>query len=101
LPNLFSSDLKAEENFIKGRIHCTIGTTDKQITLGFINSNNAKPKTLLKGNHLNHGNSVGVSIILRRKHGADKFDTVMQSDFQRFCAINADVVDVGNLTIIS
>jgi hypothetical protein len=101
LPNLFSADLRAEENFVKGRIHCTIGTTDSQITVGFINSDNAKPKTLLKGDHLNQPNSVDVSIVLRRKRGADKFDTVMQSDIQRFCINNNNIVDAENLRVIS
>jgi hypothetical protein len=80
LSNLFSSDLKAEENFTKGHVHCSIGTTDNQITVGFIKSGNVKPKTLLKGNCLNTVNAVDITLVLRRKKGSVKFDTVLQGE---------------------
>lgn len=79
LPYLFSRDLKAEESFSKGDIHCTIGTSDNQITLGFIRSP-VRPMTLLKGNCLNPANTVDVSLVLRRTRGSSNFDTIIQGE---------------------
>jgi len=82
LPTFFSSRLQAKETFSKGKIHCHIATTDNQITVGFVNNKYASPKTLLKGNELFLSRTVDVSLILRRSHGASKFDTIIQGDVE-------------------
>ena len=77
---LFSSELQAEESFSKGVVNCLLATTNKTITLGFVNRIKSRPNTLLKGNQLNKTKSVDISLVLRRNKGADKFRDVIQGD---------------------
>ena len=94
LATLFTSDLQAEEDFSKGNIHCSLATTDNTLTLGFVSSMLLRPKTLLKKNQLNLKNAVDVTLILRRNRGSMKFDTIVQSDVQRFRNNYPDIVDI-------
>jgi len=47
MPRIFGEKLTAEENFTHGRVNCSIATADNQITVGFADRINARPKTLL------------------------------------------------------
>jgi len=87
LPNiadLFSKPLQAEENFSKGKVHCFFAAADNTITIGFVNTAPAVPKTLLRRNQLNPAGKVGVTLVLRRNKGADAFDTIMQGEIGGF-----------------
>jgi len=67
LDTLFARNLQAEEEFSKGNVFCSLGTTDNALTIGFISSNaTLRPKTLLKNNELNPSKAVDVAFILRR-----------------------------------
>lgn len=78
MTKMFNTPLMTEENFIRGRVSCALATSDSMITLGFEDRVVARPKTLLYGNLLK--DAVGVDLVLRRKRGAQIFDTVMQGD---------------------
>ena len=80
LSTLFSSNLQAEENFAKNNIRCSLATADNRMTVGFIYTNKAIPKTLLAGNELNPKNIVDISLILRRNRNADKFNKIIKGD---------------------
>jgi hypothetical protein len=97
LPDLFSCKLQAEEAFDKGKIKCVLGTADDKITVGFIMPQNLRPMTLLKNNCLTQSKAVDISLVLRRDKGAKKFNTVTQSDLQRFCADYPDIADLREL----
>lgn len=74
LPNmmeLFKEGVQTEEGFKKNKVFCSFATADGKCTLGFSDSQKARPKTLLKGNELN--NPKPVELILRKKSGQDLF----------------------------
>jgi hypothetical protein len=91
LPNLFSYEIKAEENFSKGGIQCLVAAADDNITLGFIKVKDARPMTLLKGNCINKEKAVEVTLILRRSKGANKFDRIIYGKADDFYAAFPDV----------
>jgi len=78
LPRFFCRDLKAEENFSKGNILCTVGTADNLITVGFIQLPHVRPMTLLKGNRLDPLKAVDITLVLRRDKGSKEFNAVIQ-----------------------
>ena len=80
ISDFFSKPLKAEEKFVKGLVTCVVGTTDGKITLGFVNSPNVRPKSLLKGNLLSPLKAVDVSLVLRRVKRTGEFNVVLQGD---------------------
>ena len=80
MSTLLLGKLTAEENYVQGRINCSLATTDNKITIGFENRTYARPKTLLKGNELNQSKIVDVTLVLRRNKGVDKFDRIIQGD---------------------
>lgn len=85
LSDFFKGDLQAEEDFVKGKVHCSLATADNQLTMGFVDNAALRPKTLLKNNELNSQNTVNVALVLRKSRDADKFDTVIQGDVAAFC----------------
>ena len=97
LSTLFDRNLQAEEDFSKGKVNCTLGTTDNSLTIGFIDSTALRPKTLLTNNQLNAGKSVDITLILRRTRGSKKFDTVIQSDIKRFQDAYPDIVGIVHI----
>ena len=93
LATIFQGKLYAEENFVKGKITCSLATADNLLTIGFAESNILRPKTLLKSNELNHEKAVEVTLVLSRKRGTYKFDTVMQGDVDGLSAIFPDMLE--------
>ncbi len=81
IDHLFSSGCIAEESFQKNQIHCTFAASDCNITMGFIHtSNNARPKTLLKGNELNLTKAAPIQMVLRRRSKTSIFDEIIFGD---------------------
>ena len=78
ISNLFFEALIAEENFVNGKVNCTLATSDNKITVGFENRINARIKTLLRGNEIKSPKAVDVTLVLRRNRGLKKFDTIIQ-----------------------
>lgn len=76
MSTIFQEELLIEEDFRKNRISCAIATTDKKITLGFSYGAFSRPQTLLKGNELKR-NPLSVDLVLSKKRGEKKFDTVV------------------------
>ena len=72
---LFKAGVKTEEKFKKNKVSCSFATADGMCTLGFSESQKARPKTLLKGNELN--NPKPVELILRKKAGTKLFDEIV------------------------
>lgn len=73
LENIFSAETLAEENFVKGRVVCTLAVSENTFTLGFIATpTKCRPKTLLKGNLLK--NPCEIDSIRRRRKGGQEFE---------------------------
>ena len=81
---IFQKKLQAEEDFIKGKISCSLATADNAITIGFADTALLRPKTLLKNNELTLSRAVDVMLILRRSKGLVKFDTIVQGNVEEF-----------------
>ena len=75
--NMFVSGKKivVEEKFVKNKVVCSFATSDNTCTLGFALENNAKPKTLLKGNELK--NMIDVELIVEIDKYSDKVKRVV------------------------
>ena len=91
LPSFFVNNLQAEEDFSKGSVHCSLATADRSLTIGFIDVDVLRPKTLLKKNELNSKNAIDITHILKRNRGADQFDAVIQGDIKEFISLYPDV----------
>lgn len=76
--NLFKTGLLAEESFEKNKIFCSFATADGRCTLGFSESEKARPKSLIKGNELN--NPKIVDLVLRKRSGTEFFDEFVIGD---------------------
>jgi hypothetical protein len=75
--HLFQDNVMVEEDFKKNRICCAFAVGKKACTIGFHIAGKARPMTLLKGYELNDRNAKPVSLVLRKKAGADKFDEII------------------------
>ncbi|MDO4343338.1 MAG: PBECR4 domain-containing protein [Eubacteriales bacterium] len=75
---LFREGLQAEEDFKKNKVICSFATADGNCTLGFTDSEKARPKSLIRGNELK--NPKPVELVLRRKSGAELFDEIIVGD---------------------
>jgi len=93
LATIFQPKLQAEEGFAKGKVSCALATADNELTIGFSESTILRPKTLLKSNELNPNKAVGITLVLRRKRGGDKFDTVVQGNAEEFCKLFPDMLE--------
>jgi len=93
LSTLFQMRLHAEENFVKGKIHCSLATSDNALTIGFADTEPLRPKTLLQSNELDTARVVLVQLVLKRSRGTDKFDTVVQGDAAKFCELFPDIYE--------
>ena len=71
LDKIFDKSTFVEEKFIKNKITCTFAVSENSFTLGFIALPKCRPNTLLKGNELNHPQSI--DSIKRRKRGESEF----------------------------
>jgi len=87
LSTFFTNRLQAEEDFSKGSVHCSLATADNSLTIGFVDVEVLRPKTLLKKNELDSQKAADVTLILRRNRGADKFDTIIQGDIEEFSTL--------------
>lgn len=65
--DLFREGMQAEEDFRKNRVICSFATADGNCTLGFTDTEKARPKSLIRGNELE--NPKAVELVLRRKSG--------------------------------
>ena len=74
----FKVGLQAEESFKKNKVICSFATADGDCTLGFSESEKARPKSLIKGNELE--NPSPVDLILKRRAGAELFDKIIVGD---------------------
>lgn len=72
---LFRDGLQAEEGFKKNRVICSLAAADGNCTLGFTDSEKARPKSLIRGNELK--NPKPIELVLRRKSGAELFDEII------------------------
>lgn len=77
---LFESSLMAEEGFEKNNVRCTFATTDGQYTIGFIDADKARPKTLIKGNELKADKSQPVLFSLRKKCSNALYDEIVYGE---------------------
>ena len=75
---LFRKGLLAQENFKKNKVFCSFAAADESCTLGFSESEKARPKSLIKGNELD--NPKLVELILRKKSGTKFFDEIIVGD---------------------
>ncbi len=75
---LFRDGLQAEEGFRKNRVFCSFATADGNCTLGFTESEKARPKSLLRGNALK--NPKRIELVLKRRSGAELFDEIVIGD---------------------
>lgn len=80
---LFKEGLQAEESFKKNRVICSFATADGNCTLGFSDSQKARPKSLIKGNELK--NPKPVELVLKRKTGTELFDQIVIGDETVLC----------------
>jgi len=97
LATIFQMQLQAEEDFVKGKISCSLATADNMFTIGFADTAKLRLKTLLKNNELNSDKAVNVTLVLRRDRGADKFDTIIQGDVREFIESFPEVLVCGFL----
>lgn len=93
ISSFFTTNLQAEEDFAKGKVHCHLATADNKITIGFSNANKAVPQTLLRRNQLNFNKTVNVALVLRRNKDSDKFDTIIQGDISGFASTFPGLID--------
>jgi hypothetical protein len=84
ITSFFINSLQAEEDFSKGSVHCSLAAADNTLTIGFVDVDVLRPKTLLKRNELNPKNAIDITLVLRRKKGNENFDTIMQGDVDDF-----------------
>lgn len=75
---LFKEGLQTEESFKKNKVICSFATADGNCTLGFTETEKARPKSLIKGNELK--NPKPVELILRRKTGRELFGEIIVGD---------------------
>lgn len=76
--DLFREGMQAEEDFRKNRVICSFATADGNCTLGFTDTEKARPKSLIRGNELE--NPKAVELVLRRKSGMRFFDEIVIGD---------------------
>lgn len=82
IKDLFSSDIRIEEDFVKNSIRCSFATGNQQCTVGFIVAGKARPMTLLKGNELDDEKAVGIGCILRKSRKSDMFSEIVVGNKQ-------------------
>ena len=78
--DIFSVNAEVEENFCKNRICCSFAAADSLLTLGFTETFQAKPKTLLKGYLLSNGKSDNIELLLRKGKNEERFNEIIIGD---------------------
>lgn len=91
--NLFKTGLLAEESFEKNKIFCSFAAADGRCTLGFSDSEKARPKSLIKGNELS--NPKIVDLVLRKKSGTESFDEFVIGDASVLNKYRSQIRDVA------
>ena len=82
IENLINADSEFEEDFQKNSIFCSLASSDGSCTLGFISVPLARPKTLLKGDELDHTRSAPPKIIITKKRLDSKFSSVYHGTYE-------------------
>ena len=77
---MMENALLAQENFTKNKVHCSLATTDKSATVGFVAAGKARPKTLLRGDRLDASKSDTVDLIISRPRGSEFFSNITYGD---------------------
>lgn len=77
---MMEQTLMAQENFTKNSVHCTLATTDRSVTVGFVAAGKVKPKSLLRGDKLDASKSDTVDLILRKNRGSEFFSEIICGD---------------------
>ena len=72
---LFREGLQAEEGFKKNKVICSFAAESSNCTLGFTDSEKARPKSLIWGNELKKAKPV--ELVLKRRSGAELFDEIV------------------------
>lgn len=83
LVNIFNDEVIVEENFSHNNVHCSLASTDLDITIGFCKpniDNVVRPMTLLKGYNGFSDNSPVAELILERKRGERFFSKILCGD---------------------
>lgn len=75
--SMIGKDLVVQEDYVKNGVLCSLATTDCNVTVGFINSQKSRPKTLLWGDSLDWDKAEYVDLILRRKSGDVFFSEII------------------------
>ena len=76
--DLFKLGVQVEECFRKNKVMCSFATADGNCTLGFSESEKARPKSLIKGNELQNPGTV--DLLMRRTTGSLYFDEIVVGD---------------------
>lgn len=75
--NIFNnSQLIVQEKYMKNNIICDFSTTDGKCILGFVDSEKARPKSLIKGK-VTDNEAKSVKLLMRKKIDEDIFDEVL------------------------
>lgn len=90
--SLFKTGLLTEESFEKNNVFCSFATADGHCTLGFSESEKARPKSLIKGNALR--NPKTVDLVLRKKSGTKFFDEFVIGDENVLCKYRDQIGDL-------
>ena len=83
LVNLFNNEVLVEENFTHNNVHCSLASTDLDITIGFCKpniDNVVKPMTLMKGYSGFSDDAILAELILERKRGEELFTKILCGD---------------------
>ena len=71
-----------EESFQKNAVSCTIASSDGSCTLGFIAVPEARPKTLLSGDELDHSKAAPMKVILSKDRSTDQFTSIHSGNLE-------------------
>lgn len=96
ITGLFTDSSLVEENFKKNTVLCTFASSDGSCTLGFIATPDARPKTLLVGDELDHTKAKSLKIVLSKARDNDKFSTVIVGTDNDLASVYDSIKDLIN-----
>lgn|GEM_PF-248211 len=101
--SIFSSLFWVQEKMAKNKMSFDFSFAENQFTLGFITNGvegqqyeTSRPQTLLKKNQLDMTKAVEVELVLRRKRGTEKFDTIILGELKDLMYHQSEVHDLLN-----
>lgn len=80
---LLHKDFTVQETFVKNNVTCTFATTDGKCTVGFVNADKSRPRSLIKGDELDSSKKSSVSLLLRKKSNEEKFEEILIGDKEK------------------